>query len=81
MSAVQASPAAANTYSMKETSFSLRSVNKHASDGELRHTSCQSSSSKPTARHFLLKELKNRIKSLIFSKQNQGVNDFQKLGF
>jgi hypothetical protein len=57
MSAVQASPAAANTFSMKETSFSLRSVNKHASDGELGRTSHQSSSSKPRARHPLLKEL------------------------
>jgi hypothetical protein len=57
MSAVQASPAAANTFAMKETSFSLSSVNKHASDGELGHTSHQNSSSKPRARHSLLKEL------------------------
>jgi hypothetical protein len=57
MSAVQASPAAANTFSMKETSFSLRFVNTHASDGEFGHTIRQSSSSKPRARHSLLKEL------------------------
>jgi hypothetical protein len=56
MSAVQALPAAANTFAMKETPFSLSSVNKHASDGKLRHTSCQSFSSKPRARLSLLKE-------------------------
>jgi hypothetical protein len=57
MSAVQPSPAASNNFAVNETSFSLSSVNINASDGELRHISCQSSSSKPRARHSLLKQL------------------------
>jgi hypothetical protein len=56
MSAVKPSPTSANTFEGKETSFPLSSVNTNASDGELGHVNCQSSSSKPTARHFLLKE-------------------------
>jgi hypothetical protein len=42
---------------MKETSFSLSSVNKNASDGELGHISRQGSSSERRARHSLQKEL------------------------
>jgi hypothetical protein len=37
--------------------FTPRSVNVNASDGDLRHINCQSSSSKSRARHYLLKEL------------------------
>jgi hypothetical protein len=55
MSAVQPSPTAANTFAVKETSFLLSSVNTNASDGELRHINFQKSSSKPRARHSLLK--------------------------
>jgi hypothetical protein len=58
MSALQPSPAAAaNTFPVKETYFPLSSVNVNASDGELGHVNHQSSSSKPRARHSLLKEL------------------------
>jgi uncharacterized small protein (DUF1192 family) len=57
MSAVQPSPAAANTLAVKETSFPLSSVNINASDGELKHINYQSFPSKPRARHSLLKEL------------------------
>jgi hypothetical protein len=42
---------------VKETSFPLSSVSINVSDGELRHINGQSSSSKPRARHSLLKEL------------------------
>ncbi|XP_023721687.1 uncharacterized protein LOC111872233 [Cryptotermes secundus] len=55
MSAVQPSPTAANTFAVKETSFPPSSVNVSASDGELGHVSRQSSSSKPRAKHSLLK--------------------------
>jgi hypothetical protein len=51
----QPSPMAANTFSVKEVSYSLRSVNINASDGELEHIISQSSSSKPRAKHSLLK--------------------------
>jgi hypothetical protein len=51
MSAIQPLPTAANTFAVKETSFSLSSVNKNASDGELRHVR---SSSKPRERNSLL---------------------------
>jgi hypothetical protein len=47
----------ANNFAAEETSFSPSSVNVNASDGELRHISCQSSSSKPGAWHSVLKEL------------------------
>jgi hypothetical protein len=57
MSAVQPSLTAANSFAVKETSFPLSSVNINASDGELWHITFQSSSSKPRARHSLLKEL------------------------
>jgi hypothetical protein len=56
MSAFQPSPAAANTFAGKEIPFPLSCVNIDASDGELRHINCQSSLSKPRARHSLLKE-------------------------
>jgi hypothetical protein len=57
MSAVQPSSTATNTFEVKETSFLLSSVNINTSDGELGHINHQSSSSKPRARHSLLKEL------------------------
>jgi hypothetical protein len=57
MCAVQPPSAAANTFAVKETSFPLSSVSIHASDGELGHINGQSSSSKPRARHSLLKNL------------------------
>jgi hypothetical protein len=57
MSAVQPSPTAANTFAVKENSFSISSVNINSSDGELGHIGRHSSSSKPRARHSLLKEL------------------------
>jgi ABC-type uncharacterized transport system permease subunit len=57
MSAVQSSPTAASTIAVNEPSFPLSSVNANASDAELGHTSRHSSSSKPTTRHFLIKEL------------------------
>ncbi|XP_023719162.1 uncharacterized protein LOC111870825 [Cryptotermes secundus] len=57
MSAIQSSPTAGNTSSVKETSYLLGSGNIYASDGALGHISCQSSSSKPRARRSLLKEL------------------------
>jgi hypothetical protein len=47
MSAVQPSSTVANTFAMKETFFPLSSVNVNASNRELRHINCQSSSSKP----------------------------------
>jgi hypothetical protein len=56
MSAIQPSPSAASTFAVKET-FPLSSENIKASDGELKHISHQSSSSKPRARRSLLKEL------------------------
>jgi hypothetical protein len=52
MSAAQPSPTAPSTFADKETSFPVSSVNINASDGELRHINCQSSSSKLTARHL-----------------------------
>jgi hypothetical protein len=57
MSVVQPSPTATSTFTVKETSFPLSSVNINASDGELGHISYQSYSSKPTTRHSLLNEL------------------------
>jgi hypothetical protein len=56
ISAVQLSPTEGNTFAVKETAFPLSSLNISASDGELGHINCQSSSSKPRARHSLLKE-------------------------
>jgi hypothetical protein len=56
MSPVQPSLTAANTFAVKETSFLLSSENINASDGELRHINCLSSSSKPRARHSLLRK-------------------------
>jgi hypothetical protein len=55
MSAVQLSPTAANIFALEETS-SLSPVNGNASEGALGHINCPSSSSKPRARHSLLKE-------------------------
>jgi hypothetical protein len=55
--ALQVSPTAANTFAVEETSFTPSSIKVNACDGELRHINCPSSSSKPTARHSLLKEL------------------------
>jgi hypothetical protein len=57
MSAVQSSPAAANIFAVKETSFPPSSWNINASDGELGLVNRQSSSSKPRAKHSLLKGL------------------------
>jgi hypothetical protein len=57
ISALQVSPASANTFAAGETSSTPGSVDVSASDGELGHIKCQSSSSKPRARHSLLKEL------------------------
>jgi hypothetical protein len=48
---------AGRTLAVKETSCSLSPVNPNACDGELRCISHQSSSSKPRARHSLLKEI------------------------
>jgi hypothetical protein len=47
----------ANTFAAEETSFTPVSVNVNSIDGELKHSNCQSSSSKPRARLSLLKEL------------------------
>jgi hypothetical protein len=57
MSAIQPSPTPASTFPVKETSFPLRSKNMNASDAELGGISHQSSSSKPRAKHAMLKEL------------------------
>jgi hypothetical protein len=57
ISAVQSSPTAANIFAVKETSFSLSSVNINTSDGELGFVNRQSSSSKPRAKHSLLEGL------------------------
>ncbi|XP_023725462.1 uncharacterized protein LOC111874307 [Cryptotermes secundus] len=51
-------PTTANTFAAKETSLPLSSVNTNASDGELGHINCQSSSSKPRAKQSLLKNKK-----------------------
>jgi hypothetical protein len=56
MSAVQPSPTAADTFAVKETSFPISSMKINASEVELGRVRRQSSS-KPTARHSLLKEL------------------------
>jgi hypothetical protein len=56
-SAIQPSPSAASTFAVKETCFPLSSENIKDSDGELGRISRQSSSSKPRARHSLVKEL------------------------
>jgi hypothetical protein len=42
---------------LKGTSFPISSTNINAFDGKLGHINCQSSSSKPRARHSLVKEL------------------------
>jgi hypothetical protein len=57
MSAVHLSPTAANTFAVKENSFSVSSVNINSSDGQLGHISLHSSSPKARASHSLLKEL------------------------
>jgi hypothetical protein len=53
--ALQVSPTAANTFAVEKTSFTPRSVKVNASDGELRNINCPGFSSKPRARHSLLK--------------------------
>jgi hypothetical protein len=55
--ALQVSPTSANTSASEETFFTPSFVNISVSDGEIRHIKCRSSSSKPQARHSLLKEL------------------------
>jgi hypothetical protein len=72
MSAVQPSATAANNFAVNETSFSLSSVNINASDGERRHISCQSVSSKPRARHSLLRELSLATLSKLTLKKKKG---------
>jgi hypothetical protein len=57
MSAVQLSPAAANTFAVEETSFSLGFVDIKVPKEELRYIYHQSSSSKTRARHSLLRIL------------------------
>jgi hypothetical protein len=57
MSVVQPSPTAANTFDLKETAFSLSSVNINAFDAEPGHINHHSSPSKHRASHSLLKEL------------------------
>jgi hypothetical protein len=57
ISAIKPSPAAVNTFAVKETYFPPSSINVNASDGELGYINRQSSSSKPRARHSVLKEL------------------------
>jgi hypothetical protein len=71
MSAVQPSPAASNNFAVKGTSLSLSSVNINASDRELRHISCESSSSKHRARHSLLKELALALLSKLTSTKRK----------
>jgi hypothetical protein len=50
-------PTASNTFAVDKTSFTPSSVKVNASDRELRHINCPSSSSNPRARYSLLKEL------------------------
>jgi len=54
-------PAEANIFSVEDSSF-IRSL--HASDGEYRCFNDQNSSSKPTARHSLFKELNLAVSDL-----------------
>jgi hypothetical protein len=74
MSEVQPSPTAANTFAVKETSFLL---NINASDGELQHINHQSSSSKPTARHCLLKELNLALLSQLTPRKRKLYEHFR----
>jgi hypothetical protein len=61
----------ASTFVAEETSFTPSSLNVKASDRELRHISCQSSSSKPRARHSLLKELNLASLSQLISNKRK----------
>ena len=56
--------AAANIFSVKDTSLSLSLDSSTASDGEFRCFSDQNSSSKPRARRSLLKELHSALSDL-----------------
>jgi hypothetical protein len=69
--ALQKPPPAVSSFTVEETSFPLSPVNPSASDGELRCMNHPSSSSKPRARHSLLKELKFGNSHRIDTKENK----------
>lgn len=76
MPAVQPSPIAANTFAVKDNSFPLRYVNTNASDGEPGHINLQSTSTKPRARHSLLKELSLALLSELTPRKRNFMNIF-----